>query len=129
MKKRIENLQTKLEELLCQESFPLNNARNLPEKPGVYVLHLSDADTLILYVGQTDNIVRRIRAQIVEGTARNHGMISGIMREKRCDVREARSIIRKLGQLRWLPMENSDEKERKELEYFAYAVLQPKFCK
>jgi len=121
LEQRASALMASLRCLLSARPFPFTGAE-VPERPGIYVIY--DGGGYAYYVGQSKNLRRRLLVDHRKGNGK-----SSIFRRKLSLIKRfesevtVTSYIREECAFRFLELES--ERERRELEHFATALLSP----
>jgi len=104
--------------------FSSSDRRSIPDVPGVYVIY-DKTGKQILYIGESDNMRRRLFGDHRAGNRRGSAFRKALSRwEKMEDEKEIREYIIQNCSFQVLPV--PDKLERKRFEHFAIAVLNPR---
>jgi len=114
----------KLNKLLSGDAYLFSSERKqITEDAGVYIIY-DKTEGKVLYVGESDNLRRRLFTDHKSGNRRGSAFRRAISKWKDIDNETViRQCIVQNFSFRVLPI--SDKLERKRLEHFAIAVLAP----
>jgi len=103
--------------------FSRSDRRDIPDVPGVYIIYDKTAKQ-ILYVGESDNVRRRLFGDHRSGNRRGSAFRRALSRWRKMeDEKEIREYIIQNCSFQVLPV--PDKLRRKRFEHFAIAVLSP----
>ena len=123
LRERINHFTTLLCKLLALKEHPLkeDDVEKTPSEPGVYLIFSGDS---CIYVGQASNINRRLNYHVGGNTSNSafNKKLKEIMGI--CDKDKRINYVKENCFFKFIIEE--DEKERKNFEHFAIAILNPK---
>jgi excinuclease UvrABC nuclease subunit len=113
----------KVKELLASKSLSFKNAvfRDVPDKPGVYVIF--DEHDKIIYIGRTRNLRRRLLGDHKRGDVKGSQFRKALMQNY--NLTSEAQINSYVDQCTFKFKEIEDPEERIRLEHFAIAILAP----
>jgi hypothetical protein len=113
----------KVKELLASKSLSFKNAtsRDVPDKPGVYVIF--DEHDKIIYIGRTRNLRRRLLRDHKRGDIKGSQFRKALMQNY--NLTSEAQINSYVDQCTFKFKEIEDSEERIRLEHFAIAILAP----
>jgi hypothetical protein len=122
---RIERLEPRLEELLACSPLEIER-RNFPDAPGVYRIFECSERGVTVRAGRSISLQQRLYANHLMGDQPGN-LPAQLVRGGECADRDAaKRHIRQNLVVQILPVADADQ--RKWLEHFMLAVLQPRYC-
>jgi hypothetical protein len=122
---RIERLKSFLIEIIGEKEHSFSE-RKIPKSPGIYLIIKKDTNDII-YVGETENLRQRIVDNLISGDRQAHTLRKKLAKTYNLKTENEITDFLKENFAFKFKETNIEPKERKAVEHFLIAVINPLF--